>query len=393
MGDAVIVSAGPHRHRHRPQGHAARRQRVRPRQVRGRRGAEALGHRRRPTSTTSRWASRSRAAATSPATPRSSSASSRCPASRSTATARRAWPRCRARPAASWPAWTRSSSPAARSRISTSPQLDEAHAGHRRHGAVDVAEPPRDARRARVRHVDHRRLEHRAEGRTSPARRWTTGRTSRTSAPSRAIDEGRFEEEIFPIEVKLRDGTTKIVRGRRAPAPRRRTMEKLASLKPLHPEIEGFSITAGNSSGLNDGAAAMVIVDGDYAKAHGLEPLGRSSSWASAGLPPERHGPRPDRRDPEGARARGPVDRRRRPRRDQRGVRVDVRRGDAACSASRTRSPTSTAAAASSATRSRHRRPHDRHARCTSCAAAAAASASRACAPAAAWAPRPSSRS
>jgi acetyl-CoA acetyltransferase family protein len=102
----------------------------------------------------------------------------------------------------------------------------------------------------------------------------------------RAIDEGRLEEEIFPIDVALRDGTT--TRFSVDEHPRRTTtMEKLASLKPLHPEIEGFSITAGNSSGLNDGSAAMVIVDGDYAKEHGLEPLAIVRSWASAGLPPE----------------------------------------------------------------------------------------------------------
>jgi len=102
----------------------------------------------------------------------------------------------------------------------------------------------------------------------------------------RAIDEGRLEEEIFPIDVVMRDGTTTTFSVDEHPR-RTTTMEKLASLKPLHPEIEGFSITAGNSSGLNDGAAAMVIVDGDYAKEHGLEPLAVVRSWASAGLPPE----------------------------------------------------------------------------------------------------------
>ena len=64
-------------------------------------------------------------------------------------------------------------------------------------------------------------------------------------------------------------------------------MEKLASLNPLHPEIEGFSITAGNSSGLNDGAAAMVLVDADFAQAHGLKPMAVVKSWASSGLPPQ----------------------------------------------------------------------------------------------------------
>jgi acetyl-CoA acetyltransferase family protein len=87
----------------------------------------------------------------------------------------------------------------------------------------------------------------------------------------------------------MRDGTTKTFVVDEHPR-RGTSMEKLASLKPLHPEIEGFSITAGNSSGLNDGSAAMVIVDGDYAKEHGLEPLAVVRSWASAGLPPEETG-------------------------------------------------------------------------------------------------------
>jgi acetyl-CoA acetyltransferase family protein len=101
-----------------------------------------------------------------------------------------------------------------------------------------------------------------------------------------ATDEGRFEDEIFPIDVELRDGTTKTFSVDEHPR-RTTTMDKLASLKPLHPEIEGFSITAGNSSGLNDGSAAMVIVDGDYAKEHGLQPLAIVRSWASSGLPPK----------------------------------------------------------------------------------------------------------
>src|SRR5205085_10552111 len=100
-----------------------------------------------------------------------------------------------------------------------------------------------------------------------------------------AIDEGRFEEEIFPVEVKRRDGS--VVHFQVDEHPKRTsTLEKLAALKPLHPEIEGFPITAGNASGINDGAAAMVLVDSDYAAAHGLEPLGVVKAWASAGLPP-----------------------------------------------------------------------------------------------------------
>ena len=59
-----------------------------------------------------------------------------------------------------------------------------------------------------------------------------------------AIDTGKFEDEIFPIEVTRRDGETVTFQVDEHPR-RGTTMEKLAGLKPLHPEIEGFSITAG----------------------------------------------------------------------------------------------------------------------------------------------------
>jgi acetyl-CoA C-acetyltransferase len=100
-----------------------------------------------------------------------------------------------------------------------------------------------------------------------------------------AIDEGRLQEEIVPIEVKLRDGTTKVFDTDEHPR-RDSSMERLEALKPLHPEIENFPITAGNSSGLNDAGAAMIIVSSEYAKAHGLTPLARIVSWASSGLQP-----------------------------------------------------------------------------------------------------------
>ncbi len=100
-----------------------------------------------------------------------------------------------------------------------------------------------------------------------------------------AIDEGRLQEEIVPIEVTLRDGTTKIFDTDEHPR-RDSSMEKMASLKPLHPEIENFPITAGNSSGLNDAGAALMLVSAEYAQAHGLKPMGRIVSWASTGMNP-----------------------------------------------------------------------------------------------------------
>jgi acetyl-CoA C-acetyltransferase len=100
-----------------------------------------------------------------------------------------------------------------------------------------------------------------------------------------AIDEGRLQEEIVPIEVTLRDGTTKIFDTDEHPR-RGSSMETLAALKTLHPEIENFPITAGNSSGVNDAGAAVMIVSSDYAKAHGLKPLAKIISWASTGTNP-----------------------------------------------------------------------------------------------------------
>jgi acetyl-CoA C-acetyltransferase len=95
-----------------------------------------------------------------------------------------------------------------------------------------------------------------------------------------AIDAGSFADEIFPVGDFAVDEH-----------PRRDTsMERLAALKPIHPEIEGFSITAGNACGVNDGAAAMVIADRALADEAGLEPLAVVRAWASAGVPPERTG-------------------------------------------------------------------------------------------------------
>jgi acetyl-CoA acyltransferase len=91
-----------------------------------------------------------------------------------------------------------------------------------------------------------------------------------------AIDEGRFKEEIVPIDTPHGVFDTD-------EHPRRDTsLEKLASLKVLHPEIEGFSITAGNASGANDGAAALVVASDRL----GLAALATIRSWASVGVDP-----------------------------------------------------------------------------------------------------------
>ncbi|TFV60299.1 thiolase family protein [Mycobacterium sp. PS03-16] len=100
-----------------------------------------------------------------------------------------------------------------------------------------------------------------------------------------AIDAGRFVEEIVPLKVELPDGTVTEFTVDEHPR-RDTTVEKLAGLKVLHPEIEGFSITAGNSSGTNDAAAATVLVDRDYAASEGLTALATVRAWAAAGVAP-----------------------------------------------------------------------------------------------------------
>jgi len=104
-----------------------------------------------------------------------------------------------------------------------------------------------------------------------------------------AIDGGMFADEIFPVDVVDRAGDRTVFAVDEHPR-RETSMDKLASLKPLHPEIEGFSITAGNSAGVNDGAAAMVLARRELSEQIGLEPLASVRSWASVGVPPSETG-------------------------------------------------------------------------------------------------------
>jgi acetyl-CoA C-acetyltransferase len=120
----------------------------------------------------------------------------------------------------------------------------------------------------------------------------------------RAIDAGDFDDEAFAVEVTRRDGS--VFEFARDEHPRRDTsLEKLAALKPLHPEIEGFSITAGNACGSNDGAAALVIVEGARANVLGLEPLAVVRSWASVGVQPPDTGLAPTKAIPKALRRAG----------------------------------------------------------------------------------------
>lgn len=97
----------------------------------------------------------------------------------------------------------------------------------------------------------------------------------------RAIDEGRFDNEIVPVP--LPDGGEFAVDEH----PRRTSsLEKLASLAVINPLVEGATTTAGNASGLNDAAAALVLCSRQFAETNGLRPLAVIRSWASAGVDP-----------------------------------------------------------------------------------------------------------
>jgi acetyl-CoA acyltransferase len=97
-----------------------------------------------------------------------------------------------------------------------------------------------------------------------------------------ATDEKRFREEIVPVTVKTRKGED-VVEADEGPK-RDTSLEKLSKLKPAFKE--GGTVTAGNSSSLNDGAAAVMVVSAGYAEAHGLKPMAKIRGMATAGVPP-----------------------------------------------------------------------------------------------------------
>ena len=100
-----------------------------------------------------------------------------------------------------------------------------------------------------------------------------------------AIDEGRFDNEVVPVDLPGGGQFTTDEHPRR-----NSSLEKLASLALLNPDVEGAVTTAGNASGLNDAAAALVMCSRDYADAHGLAPLAVIRGWASAGVDPAETG-------------------------------------------------------------------------------------------------------
>ena len=102
-----------------------------------------------------------------------------------------------------------------------------------------------------------------------------------------SIESGAFKDQIVPVETSggVFDTDEHPRRGL--------TVEGMADLKALHPEIPGFTVTAGNAAGLNDAAAAVLLMDPDYAASNGFAPLAKIRSWASVGVAPARTGMAP----------------------------------------------------------------------------------------------------
>jgi acetyl-CoA C-acetyltransferase len=100
-----------------------------------------------------------------------------------------------------------------------------------------------------------------------------------------AQDAGKFADEILPLKITQFDGSVTEFAVDEHPR-RDTTVEKLAGLKVLHPEIEGFSITAGNASGTNDACAAVAVADRDLAVAENLDVMATVRAWASIGVAP-----------------------------------------------------------------------------------------------------------
>ena len=98
-----------------------------------------------------------------------------------------------------------------------------------------------------------------------------------------AIDQGYFKDQIIPIEIKSRKGTT--IFDTDEHARRDISMERLAKLRPVFDR--SGSVTAGNASGINDAAAAVVLMESKAAENAGLKPMARLVGYALAGVEPK----------------------------------------------------------------------------------------------------------
>ncbi|MDX1675291.1 MAG: acetyl-CoA C-acyltransferase, partial [Longimicrobiales bacterium] len=99
----------------------------------------------------------------------------------------------------------------------------------------------------------------------------------------RAWDEGRFDAEVVPMTIETRKGERELREDEHMRPDT--TLEKLSQLRPYFKK-DGL-VTAGNASGIGDGAAAVVIAGADWAERKGLKPLARLVAWGVAGVDPE----------------------------------------------------------------------------------------------------------
>ncbi|MFN2438405.1 MAG: acetyl-CoA C-acyltransferase [Chitinophagaceae bacterium] len=97
-----------------------------------------------------------------------------------------------------------------------------------------------------------------------------------------ALEKGKWKDEIIPVEINNEKGVKIIFDTDEHP--RKTTLEKLSSLKPAF--VKDGTVTAGNSSGLNDGAAAILLANEDALKKYGLKPIAKIISMAVAGVDP-----------------------------------------------------------------------------------------------------------
>ena len=148
-----------------------------------------------------------------------------------------------------------------------------------------------------------------------------------------AQDSGFFAREIAPVEIAGRKGTVTVDRDEHPRGDT--TLEGLAKLRAPFRK-HGGTVTAGNASGVNDGAAALIIASEAAAKRHGLTPRARVVAMATAGVPPRIMGIGPAPATQKLLRAARHEDRRHRRDRAERGVRRAGPGGDCASSACRT---------------------------------------------------------
>jgi 3-oxoadipyl-CoA thiolase len=139
--------------------------------------------------------------------------------------------------------------------------------------------------------AERHKLESMGETGENVAERWQVARerqdafalTSHRRAIA-AIEAGRFDTQIVPVEVSGRPGAEPVLVGRDEHPRADTSLEALARLKPAF--RAGGTVTAGNSSGINDGASAVLLAEADRARALGLRPLARIVSTAVAGVDP-----------------------------------------------------------------------------------------------------------